>query len=331
MKSVIDNDNAGVNKSDLSNFAELINKMKFADETIRSKNMNEAMDKRTASAVKSKMQALANTWEPYLETLKSRAVIDDIGGTGGNGGGGNGGTGVGASLDDIKTALEPTNQAIADVRNTINEVGTNLSNKLDTVNTSITEGKRGSTSDTNKAYDEFKNDLSSIRTNIEKAVNSLTFEDKTKTSQFAMITEHLASLIKNDDGFLIPQYPKKRASTYSVGVSEATKVIGEIATAYKDDTDTIIQKLDEALVKKIDDSQISYDNDYENIKDLKGFVETITDAMESYDKNFKQKSKFFTEKDDGDYSTRYDIYNSYESSIERLNSAVDSFEYSLKK
>lgn len=331
LKSVIDNDNAGVNKSDLSNFAELINKMKFADETIRSKNMNEAMDKQTASTVKSKMQALANTWEPYLETLKSRAVINDIGGTGGNDSGGNGGTGIGASLDDIKTALKPTNQAIADVRNTINEVGTSLGNKLDTVNTSIAEGKHGSTSNTNKAYDKFKDDLSSIRTNIEKVVSSLAIENKTKTSQPIIMTEHLASLIKNDDGFLIPQYPKKGASTYSIGVSEASKVVEEIVAAYKDDTDTIIQKLDEALVQKIDDSQIAYDNDYESIKDLKGFVETITNAMATYDENFKQKSKFFTEKDDDGYNTRYDIYNNRESSIERLNNVVDSFEYDLKK
>ena len=142
LKPAIDTEGAEVNKSDLDAFTELVDKIKTAGETISGMNMREAMKSKLGTKAQSRLNGV-QTWEEYIETLNTRTIIDDTGkkdekkSGDGEGNGSGDGSGSGASLEEIQKALEPVEGKITEVKDAVEQLDTDLGNKLDMINQTI--------------------------------------------------------------------------------------------------------------------------------------------------------------------------------------------------
>lgn len=340
LKPAIDTEGAEVNKSDLDAFTELVDKIKTTGETISGMNMREAMKSKLGTKAQSKLNGV-QTWEEYIKTLNTRTIVDDTGEKDekkfGEGKGDGNGNGSGASVEEIQKALEPVEGKITDVKTAVEQLDTDLGNKLDTINNTIENSKPDVNLDVDSIYNKFRDDVIAIRTGVEKVASNFSQgEAASSTKKTEVITEYLANLLTDSNEMYIPVDYKKEKSEFDIGKMEASKVIDELESKYGNDN--------EKLLKQIDDHLMNYLKYYVNLMQVgattfqsqevipaQGYTKYMTDYMEELDyEQYFNRSRFHTERDEnGSMSDIFD--NSFIEEAERTGKWVSEFGTNLNR
>lgn len=337
LKQVIDTEGAEVNKSDLDAFTELVNKIKTASETINGMNMREAMKTPLGKKAQSKIDGI-QTWDQYIETLNTRTIVDDTvekdEKKSGEGKGDGNGNGSGASVEEIQKALEPVEGKITEVKNAVEQLDTDLGNKLDTINNTIENNKPDVNLDVDSVYDKFRDDVVAIRTGVEKVASNFDQgENPSSTKKTEVITEYLANLLTDSNEIYMPVDYKKEASLFNKGQNEARKVINELESKYNNN---------EELLKQIDDHLMDYISNKVNLSGInesfdivpaQGYVEYMTNYMKTQDnEKYFKNSRFNTERVNVNDDLMSDIFNnSFIEEAERTGRWISDFETSLNR
>lgn len=339
LKPAIDTEGAEVNKSDLDAFTELVDKIKTAGETISGMNMREAMKSKLGTKAQSKLNGV-QTWEEYIETLNTRTIIDDTGekdekkSGDGEGNGSGDGSGSGASLEEIQKALEPVEGKITEVKNAVEQLDTDLGNKLDTINRTIENNKPDVNLDVDSVYDKFRDDVVAIRTGVEKVASNFDQgENPSSTKKTEVITEYLANLLTDSNEIYMPVDYKKEASLFNKGQNEARKVINELESKYNNNEE-LLKQIDDHLMDYISNKvDLSGINESFDIVPAQGYVEYMTNYMKTQDnEKYFKNSRFNTERVNVNDDLMSDIFNN--SFIEEAQSTgrwISDFETSLNR
>ena len=281
LKPAIDTEGAEVNKSDLDAFTELVDKIKTAGETISGMNMREAMKSKLGTKVQSKLNGV-QTWEEYIETLNTRTIIDDTGekdekkSGDGEGNGSGDGSGSGASLEEIQKALEPVEGKITEVKTAVEQLDTDLGNKLDTINNTIENNKPDVNLDVDSIYDKFKDDMSSIRSGMEKITVNFDEPDEIKKSDKTQISENDESL--ENINKLETKQPTTEKKSVNTLLSELITQVGELAkNINQEDKTDIVEEIKKA-VNPEGGTKLSPETITEMIERLAQAIPTTVDA-----------------------------------------------------
>ena len=339
LKPAIDTEGAEVNKSDLDAFTELVDKIKTAGETISGMNMREAMKSKLGTKAQSKLNGV-QTWEEYIETLNTRTIIDDTGekdekkSGDGEGNGSGDGSGSGASLEEIQKALEPVEGKITDVKTAVEQLDTDLGNKLDTINNTIENNKPDVNLDVDSVYDKFRDDVVAIRTGVEKVASNFDQgENPSSTKKTEVITEYLANLLTDSNEIMIPVDYKKEASMFNKGQNEARKVIDELESKYNNNEE-LLKQIDDHLMDYISNKvDLSGINESFDIVPAQGYVEYMTNYMKTQDnEKYFKNSRFNTERVNVNDDLMSDIFNnSFIEEAERTGKWISDFETNLNR
>lgn len=340
LKPAIDTEGAEVNKSDLDAFTELVDKIKTTGETISNMNMREAMKSKLGTKAQSKLNGV-QTWEEYIKTLNTRTIVDDTvekdEKKSGEGKGDGNGNGSGASVEEIQKALEPVEGKITDVKTAVEQLDTDLGNKLDTINNTIENSKPDVNLDVDSIYNKFRDDVVAIRTGVEKVASNFSQgEAASSTKKTEVITEYLANLLTDSNEMYIPADYKKEKSEFDIGKMEASKVIDELESKYGNDN--------EKLLKQIDDHIMNYLKYYVNLMQVgtttfqsqevipaQGYTKYMTDYMKELDnEQYFKRSRFNTERVNGDSMS--DIFDdSFIEEAERTGKWISDFGTDLSR
>lgn len=339
LKPAIDTEGAEVNKSDLDAFTELVDKIKTAGETISGMNMREAMKSKLGAKAQSKLNGV-QTWEEYIETLNTRTIIDDTGekdekkSGDGEGNGSGDGSGSGASLEEIQKALEPVEGKITEVKTAVEQLDTDLGNKLDTINNTIENNKPDVNLDVDSVYDKFRDDVVAIRTGVEKVASNFDQgENPSSTKKTEVITEYLANLLTDSNEIMLPVDYKKEASMFNKGQNEARKVIDELESKYNNNEE-LLKQIDDHLMDYISNKvDLSGINESFDIVPAQGYVEYMTNYMKTQDnEKYFKNSRFNTERVNVNDDLMSDIFNnSFIEEAERTGKWISDFETSLNR
>ena len=340
LKPAIDTEGAEVNKSDLDAFTELVDKIKTAGETISGMNMREAMKSKLGTKAQSKLNGV-QTWEEYIETLNTRTIIDDTGekdekkSGDGEGNGSGDGSGSGTSLEEIQKALEPVEGKITDVKTAVEQLDTDLGNKLDTINTTIENNKPDVNLDVDSVYDKFRDDVVAIRTGVEKVASNFDQgENPSSTKKTEVITEYLANLLTDSNEIMIPVDYKKEASLFYKGRNEALKVVDELESKYGNDTEKLFKQIDNLLIDYLKNTvDLNVVNDAFDVVPAQGYVQYMTDYLKTQDnEKYFKNSRFNTERVNVNDDSMSDIFNnSFIEEAERTGRWISDFETSLNR
>lgn len=249
LKPAIDTEGAEVNKSDLDAFTELVDKIKTAGEAISGMNMREAMKSKLGTKAQSKLNGV-QTWEEYIKTLNTRTIVDDTGEKdekkSGEGKGDGNGNGSGASVEEIRKALEPVEGKITDVKTAVEQLDTDLGNKLDTINNTIENSKPDVNLDVDSIYDKFKDDMSSIRSGVEKITVNFDDPDEIKKTDKTQISEDDESLENKNK--LETKQPTTEKKSVNTMLSELITQVGELAkNMNQEDKTDIVEEIKKAI------------------------------------------------------------------------------------
>lgn len=249
LKPAIDTEGAEVNKSDLDAFTELVDKIKTTGETISGMNMREAMKSKLGTKAQSKLNGV-QTWEEYIKTLNTRTIVDDTGEKdekkSGEGKGDGNGNGSGASVEEIQKALEPVEGKITEVKTAVEQLDTDLGNKLDTINTTIENSKPDVNLDVDSIYDKFKDDMSSIRSGVEKITVNFDDPDEIKKTDKTQISEDDESLENKNK--LETKQPTTEKKSVNTMLSELITQVGELAkNMNQEDKTDIVEEIKKAI------------------------------------------------------------------------------------
>ena len=340
LKPAIDTEGAEVNKSDLDAFTELVDKIKTAGETISGMNMREAMKSKLGTKAQSKLNGV-QTWEGYIETLNTRTIIDDTGekdekkSGDGEGNGSGDGSGSGASLEEIQKALEPVEGKITEVKNAVEQLDTDLGNKLDTINNTIENNKPDVNLDVDSVYDKFRDDVVAIRTGVEKVASNFDQgENPSSIKKTEVITEYLANLLTDSNEIYIPVDYKKEASMFNKGQNEARKVVDELESKYGNDNEKLFKQIDDLLIDYPKNTvDLNVVNDAFDIVPVQGYVQYMTDYLKTQDnEKYFKNSRFNTERVNVNDDLMSDIFNnSFIEEAERTGRWISDFETSLNR
>lgn len=281
LKPAIDTEGAEVNKSDLDAFTELVDKIKTTGETISGMNMREAMKSKLGTKAQSKLNGV-QTWEEYIKTLNTRTIVDDTGekdekksGEGGGNGSGDG-SGSGASLEEIQKALEPIEGKITEVKTAVEQLDTDLGNKLDTINNTIENSKPDVNLDVDSIYDKFKDDMSSIKSGMEKITANFDEPDEIKKSDKTQISENDESL--ENINKLETKQPTTEKKSVNTMLSELITQVGELAkNMNQEDKTDIVEEIKKA-VNPEGGTKLSPETITEMIERLAQAIPTTVDA-----------------------------------------------------